>query len=134
MVGLFTVFPCVQPAFMNATVVPREASRAQKLSCPAITSSSASTSPSMCSKVLGIFSAKGVNSLELAPTELKTLFSHCTQLLSTFKHMFRSSFKVCCSFIFLSALASYFVYKSFLSCSKLLAMLAVMSISGLSHD
>jgi hypothetical protein len=25
-VGLFTIFPCVQPAFMNATAVPREAS------------------------------------------------------------------------------------------------------------
>ena len=45
--GLFTIFPCVQPAFMKATVVPREASRAQKSPCPAITSSSASTSPSI---------------------------------------------------------------------------------------
>jgi hypothetical protein len=63
---------------MNATVVPREGSRAQKSQCPAITSSSASTLPSMCSKVLGIFSAEGVNSSELATTELKTLFSRCT--------------------------------------------------------
>jgi hypothetical protein len=30
-IGLFTVFPCVQPAFMNATAVPREANRAQIL-------------------------------------------------------------------------------------------------------
>jgi hypothetical protein len=51
--GLLTMFPCVQPVFMKATVVPREARRAQKLACPAITSSSASTSPSMCSKVSG---------------------------------------------------------------------------------
>ena len=41
--GMFTIFPCAQPVFMKATVVPREASRAQKSPCPAITSSSAST-------------------------------------------------------------------------------------------
>jgi hypothetical protein len=45
--GMFTIFPCVQPAFMKATDVPREASRAQKSPCPAITSSRASTSPSI---------------------------------------------------------------------------------------
>jgi hypothetical protein len=28
--GLFTIFPCVQPVFMKATAVPREASKAQK--------------------------------------------------------------------------------------------------------
>jgi hypothetical protein len=28
--GLFTIFPCVQPAFIKAITVPREASRAQK--------------------------------------------------------------------------------------------------------
>jgi hypothetical protein len=71
-VGLFTIFACVQPAFRNAAAVPREASRAQKSPCPAITSSSASTSPSMCSKVLDMFSAEGVNFSALAPTELKT--------------------------------------------------------------
>jgi hypothetical protein len=71
-VGLFTIFACVQPAFRNAAAVPREASRAQKSPCPAITSSSASTSPSMCSKVLDLFSAEGVNFSALAPTELKT--------------------------------------------------------------
>jgi hypothetical protein len=104
---------------MNAIAVPREASRAQKSPCPAITSSSASTLPSMCSKVFGISSTEGVNSSELAPTELKTLFNCCTQRLPKFKHMFRSSFKVCCNFVFLSTSALYFVYKSFLSCSKL---------------
>jgi hypothetical protein len=112
-------FPCVQPAFINATVVPREASKAQKSPCPAITSSSASTSFSICSKVFGMSLAQGVNSSELAPTELKTLFNRCTQRLPKFKHMFRSSFKDCCSFVFLSASASYFVLKSFFSCSKL---------------
>jgi hypothetical protein len=118
-VGLFTVFPCVQPAFINATVVPQEASKAQKSPCPAITSSSASTLFSVCSKVFSMSSAKGVNSSELAPTELKTLFNRCTQRLPKFKHMFRSSFKDCCSFVFFSALASYFVCKSFFSCLKL---------------
>jgi hypothetical protein len=118
-VALFTVLPCVQLAFRNATTMPREASRAQKSPCPAITSSSASTSPSMCSKVFGISSVEGVNSSELAPTELKTLFNYCMQRLPKFKHMFQSSFKVCCSFVFLSASPSYFVCKSFLSCSKL---------------
>jgi hypothetical protein len=45
--GLFTIFPCVQLAFIKATVVPREASRAQKSPSPAMTSSRASTSPSI---------------------------------------------------------------------------------------
>jgi hypothetical protein len=67
-VGLFTVFACVQPAFINAAAVPREASKAQKSPCPAILSSSASTSFSICSKVFGMSSAEGVNSSELAPT------------------------------------------------------------------
>jgi hypothetical protein len=43
--GLFKIFACVQPAFKNAATVPREASRAQKSPCSAITLSSASTSP-----------------------------------------------------------------------------------------
>jgi hypothetical protein len=67
--GLFTIFPCVQPAFRKAVVVAQEASRAQKSACPTITSSSASTSPSMYSRVLGRFSAEGVNVSELAPIE-----------------------------------------------------------------
>jgi hypothetical protein len=50
-------------------VVAQEASRAQKSACPTITSSSASTSPSMYSRVLGRFSAEGVNVSELAPIE-----------------------------------------------------------------
>jgi hypothetical protein len=118
-VGLFTIFACVHPAFRNAVAVPREASRAQKSSCHAITSSSASTSPSMCSKVLYIFSAEGVNFLALALTELKTFFNRCTQWLPKPKHMFRSSFKDCCSFVFSIASTSYLVCKFFLSCSKL---------------
>jgi hypothetical protein len=85
--GLFTISPCVQPVFMKATAVLQEASRAQKSPCPAITSSSASTSPSICSKVLGRSSTEGSNFSELAPTELKTCFSHCTHRLSKFKHL-----------------------------------------------
>jgi hypothetical protein len=103
-VGLLTIFPCVQPDFRNAAAVPREASRAQKSPCPAITSSSASTSPSMCLKVLDMFSAEGVNFSALAPTELKTFFSRCTQRLPKPWHMFRSYFKDCCSFVFSTAL------------------------------
>jgi hypothetical protein len=117
--GLFTTFACVQPAFKNAAAVPREASRAQKSPCPAMTSSSASTSPSICSKVLDMFSVEGVNFSALAPTELKTFFSRCTQRLPKSKHIFRSSFKDCCNFVFSAALASYFDCKFFLSCSKL---------------
>jgi hypothetical protein len=45
--GLFTIFPCVQPAFMKAIAVPQEANKAQKSPCPAITLSRASTSPSI---------------------------------------------------------------------------------------
>jgi hypothetical protein len=67
--GLLTIFPCVQPAFRKAVAVPREANMAQKSACPAITSSSASTSPSICSKVLGRFSTEGANLSELAPIE-----------------------------------------------------------------
>jgi hypothetical protein len=59
--GLFKIFACVQPAFKNDAIVPREASRAQKSLCPAITSSSVSTSPSICSKVPNMFLAEGVN-------------------------------------------------------------------------
>jgi hypothetical protein len=118
-VGLFIIFTCVQPAFRNAAPVPREASRAQKSPCPAITSSSASTSPSMCSKVLDIFSVEGVNFSALAPTELKTFFNRCMQRLPKPKHIFCSSFKDCCSFVFSTASASNFVCKFFLSCSKL---------------
>jgi hypothetical protein len=33
----------------------------------------------MCSKVLDMFSAEGVNFSALAPTELKTFFNRCTQ-------------------------------------------------------
>jgi hypothetical protein len=53
--------------------------------CLAITSSSASTSFSICSKVLGRSSAEGVNSSELTPSELKTFFSHRMQRLPKFK-------------------------------------------------
>lgn len=67
--GLLTIFPCVQPVFRKAVAVPREANRAQKSACPAITSSSASTSPSIYSKVFGRSSTEGVNFSELAPIE-----------------------------------------------------------------
>jgi hypothetical protein len=67
--GLFTILPCVQPAFRKAVAMPREAIRAQKSVCPLITSSRASTSPSIYSKVLGRFSAEGENFSELAPIE-----------------------------------------------------------------
>jgi hypothetical protein len=118
-VGLFTVFACVHPAFKNAVVVPREASKAQKSPCPAITSSSASTSFSICLKVFDMSSDEGAISSELTPTELKTPFNRCTQRLPNSKHEFRRSFKDFCSFVFLSASASYFACSSFFSCSKL---------------
>jgi hypothetical protein len=79
--GLLTIFPCSQPDFMKATAVPREASRAQKSACPPITSSSASTSPSICSKVSGRLSTEGLNFSAPAPTELKTYFSRCRHWL-----------------------------------------------------
>ena len=117
-VGLFTVFACVQPAFKNAAAVPREASKAQKSLCPAITSSRASTSFSICLKVFGMSSSEGVISSELAPTELKTFFSRCTQQLPNSRHLFRSSFKDSCSFVLLSASALHFACSSCFSCSK----------------
>jgi hypothetical protein len=85
--GLLTIFPCVQPDFMKAIAVPREASMVQKSPCPAITSSRASTSPTMCSKVHGRSSTEGLNFSELAPTELKTCFSHCTHRLPKSRHL-----------------------------------------------
>jgi hypothetical protein len=85
--GLLTIFPCVQLVFIKATTVPREASKAQKSSCPAITLSRASTSPSMCSKVPDRFSTEGSNFSELAPTELKTCFSHYTHRLPKSTHL-----------------------------------------------
>jgi hypothetical protein len=86
--GLFKFFACVQPAFKNAAAVPREASRAQKSPCSTITSLSAYTSPSICSKVLDMFSVEGVNFLALAPNELKTFFSRCMQRVPKSRHMF----------------------------------------------
>jgi hypothetical protein len=44
--GLLTTFPCSQPDFRKATARPREATKAQKSPCPAITSSRSSISPS----------------------------------------------------------------------------------------
>jgi hypothetical protein len=32
--GLFTIFPCVQPTFMKATVVPQEARQSTKVTMP----------------------------------------------------------------------------------------------------
>jgi hypothetical protein len=116
--GLFTIFPCVKPAFIKATAVPREASRAQKSPCPAKISLSASTLLSICSKVLGKSSTEGSNFSELAPTELKTCRSRCTQRLPKFKQTFRSSFRDSCRFEFFLASASSLASKLFFSCSK----------------
>ena len=98
--GLFTMFPCGQPAFKKAVAVPREATRAQKSACPPITSSRASTSPSIYSNVLGRFSAEGVNFAELAPTEWNTSFSRCTHRLPKFRHFSWRSFNDFCKFEF----------------------------------
>ena len=113
--GLFTVLACVHPAFKNAAVVPREANRAQKSPCPAMTSSSASTSFSICLKVFYISSAEGAR---LAPTELKIPFNRCTQRVANSEHLFRRSLSDSCSFVFLSASALYFACSSFFSCLK----------------
>jgi hypothetical protein len=86
--GLLTIFPCVQPDFRKATVVPLEAIRAQKSPCLAIISSRASTSPSICSKAPGRFSVEGLNFSQLAPTELKICFSRCTHQLLNSRHLF----------------------------------------------
>jgi hypothetical protein len=67
--GLLITFPCSQPDFRKAKTVPREATRAQKSPCPAITSSRSSISPSICSKAPDRSSVEGVNFLLLAPTE-----------------------------------------------------------------
>jgi hypothetical protein len=74
-VGLLTILALVHLTFKNVAAVPREANREQKSLCPVITSSSASTSFSICLKALGISSAEGVISSELAPTELNIPFS-----------------------------------------------------------
>jgi Mn2+/Fe2+ NRAMP family transporter len=117
-VGLLTVLACVHSALKNAAVVPREANRAHKSSCPVITSSSASTSFSICSKAFGIPSTEGATSSELAPTELNVPFSQCAQRVAKSEHLFRRSFSDSRSFVLFSALASVFACSSFLSCSK----------------
>jgi hypothetical protein len=67
--GLLITFPCSQPDFRKATAVPREATRAQKSPCLAITSSRSSISPSICSKAPGRSSDEGLNFSFQAPTE-----------------------------------------------------------------
>ena len=116
--GLFTMFPCVQPAFKKAVAVPREATRAQMSACPPITSSRASTSPSICSNVLGKFSAEGVNFEELAPTEWNTSFSRCTHRLPKLKHFSWRSLKDFCKFEFLSTSVFRLASRYFFSCSN----------------
>jgi hypothetical protein len=74
----------------------------------------------MSSSVLGKSSIEGSNFSELAPTELKTCLSRCTQRLPKFKQAFRSSFRDSCNFEFFSTLAPSLASKLFLSCSKFL--------------
>jgi hypothetical protein len=104
--------------FQNVAAMTQEANRAQKSPCPVITSSSALTSSSICSKALGIFSAEGAISAEVALTELNIPFNRCTQRVANSEHLFRRSFSDSCSFVFFSASASDFACSSFLSCSK----------------
>jgi hypothetical protein len=108
----------VHTALKNAAVVPREANRAQKSLCPVITSSSASTSFSMCSKALRISSVEGAISSELAPTELNIPFSRFVQRVAKSVHLFRRSFNDSRSFVFFLASASAFACSSFVSSSK----------------
>jgi hypothetical protein len=114
-VGLLTTLAWVHPAFINAAVVPREATKAHKSPCSLITSSRASTSFSICSKALGMSSAEGVISSIAAPTELKIPFSRFTHRVVKSAHLFRRSYKDSCSFVFFSALASAFACSSFIS-------------------
>jgi hypothetical protein len=97
--GLFTILACVHPTFKNVAAVPREANRAQKSLCPVITSSSASTSFSICSKAFGISSAEGAISSELAPTELNIPFNRCAQRVAKSEHLFHRSFSVSYNFV-----------------------------------
>jgi hypothetical protein len=113
--------------------VPREASRAQKSACPAITSSSASTSPSICSKVSSRFSTEGLNFSALAPTELKTCFSRCRHWLPKFTHFSGSSFSDFCKFEFFSASASSLASKFFFYMESSLFNLAISAWASASE-
>jgi hypothetical protein len=117
-VGLFTVFACVQPAFKNAAAVPREASKAHIHHARLSLHQVHQLHFQYVLNAYGMSSDEGVISSELAPTELKTSFNRCMQRLPKFKHVSRRSFKDFCSFVFLSASASYFACKFFFSCSK----------------
>jgi hypothetical protein len=86
--GLLTIFPCLQPDFRKASAVLREATKTQKSPRPAIISSRASTSPSICSKAPGRSSVEGLNFSQLAPTESKICFSRCTHRLLNSRHLF----------------------------------------------
>ena len=116
--GLLTIFPWSQPAFRKAAAVPREATQAQKSPCPAMTSSSSSISPSMCSKVFGRSSAEGVNFSLLAPTEWKIFLSRWMHLLLNSRHF---SWRFVSSFLkseFCWASASSFALRSCFSRSN----------------
>ena len=116
--GLLTIFPWSQPAFRKAAAVPREATQAQKSPCPAITSSSSSISPSICSKVFGKSSVDGVNFSLLAPTEWKIFLSRWIHLLPNSKHL---SWRPANSFFkseFCWTSASSFALSSCFSCSN----------------
>jgi hypothetical protein len=108
----------LHPTFINVAVVPREATRAQKSLCPVITSSRASTSFSICSKVLGISSAEGFISLEVAPTELNIPFNRLMHRVAKSEHLFRRFSIASCSFVFLSASTSTFALISLVSWTK----------------
>jgi hypothetical protein len=73
--GLLTALTWLHPVFMKATVVPREATSAQKSLWPVMTSSRTSTSFSICSSVLGISSKEGVTYSDAAPTESNIPFN-----------------------------------------------------------
>jgi hypothetical protein len=117
--GLLTTFPCVQPDFRKATVVPREATRAQKSPCPAIISSRSSISPSICSKAPGKSSVEGLIFSQLAPTELKICFNSCTHRLLNSRHLFRSSVNDFCRFEFFSTSVLNLAFNFCFSYSKI---------------
>jgi hypothetical protein len=85
---LLTALAWLHPAFMKATVVPREATSAQKSLWPVMTSSRTSTSSLTHSSAPGISSTERLASLDAAPTELNILFNRAVHWVAKLKHLF----------------------------------------------
>jgi hypothetical protein len=102
-------------AFMKAATIPREAISAQKSPWPVMTSSRTSTYFSIHSSTPGISLAERLASSDMAPTELKILFSRAVHWATNLKHLFLRASSVSLSFRFFSASTLIVIFKASVS-------------------